>query len=88
LSDCACTNSALTLCKASSACVNLQTDENNCGKCEKQCPAGATCNAGQCSSVSTDGGVPQSGTGGGGAAGAAGIARTFDGGPIIESIPR
>lgn len=29
-------------------CVDLQTDEMNCGVCSGRCPSGATCNAGRC----------------------------------------
>jgi hypothetical protein len=39
--------SAETCCGGTS-CANLDTDENNCGKCGKQCANGATCNDGVC----------------------------------------
>src|SRR5262245_60898130 len=35
-----------TLCGAD--CVNLQTDEANCGTCGYECGAGASCDGGRC----------------------------------------
>jgi len=40
------TNPSGTLC--SNACVNLQTDPNNCGQCGRVCPATGACTAGVC----------------------------------------
>src|SRR5215203_5414934 len=36
----------------SGACVDLNTDRSNCGKCGNQCPEGVGCEAGSCPPVS------------------------------------
>src|SRR5580700_10312283 len=38
-----------TIC--SGACVDLTTDQNNCGNCSNTCPTGNVCNQGACSSM-------------------------------------
>ncbi len=40
-----------------SACVDTQTDPNNCGACGTECPPGDTCTAGVCTSASTCNGI-------------------------------
>jgi hypothetical protein len=48
------------------ACVNLMTDQANCGACSHACPAGQVCQAGMCGTMcdsartlcSPDGGIP------------------------------
>jgi hypothetical protein len=40
-------NSGLTLC-AGKGCINLSSDNSNCGACSKGCPIGKTCSDGQC----------------------------------------
>jgi len=49
--------------KCSGACVNTNTDENNCGGCNKKCAKGQTCGTGQCrGSSSSSNGNSNSGT--------------------------
>jgi len=50
-----CSNSE-TLCD--SVCVNLTNDENNCGSCGNECPAGYTCVSGVCVAPTTTTAAP------------------------------
>jgi hypothetical protein len=43
-----CNDSTLTYCTGPNACVNTNTDRNNCGSCANVCPAGLTCVSGHC----------------------------------------
>lgn len=43
--------------KCNGMCVDLRTDNSNCGVCGKTCPADAKCVAGSCQCPTTDGGA-------------------------------
>ena len=45
--------------KCGTACVNLQTDAQNCGSCGKRCGNGAACKGGKCQSSTTPCSAPQ-----------------------------
>ena len=50
----------------SNSCVNLQTDQHNCGRCGNECTSGVACIQGKCGGVDDMGGAGWGGNGGDG----------------------
>ena len=50
----------------SNSCVNLQTDQHNCGRCGHECTSGVACIQGMCGGVEEAGGAGWGGLGGDG----------------------